>query len=80
MRARALPYVLGGRDFVVSASPGSFDLAVGDEHYAGLPVGPADDPELAATGVITALAIGGLGVRMRTEWVALGAHAAAARE
>jgi hypothetical protein len=80
LRARALPYVLGGRDFVVAGSTAAFDLAVGDERYVDLPVGPGDDPELAATGIVTALAIGALGVRMRAEWVDLGARAAAARE
>lgn len=80
MRARALPYVLGGRDFVVTGSTGSFDLVVGDERYVGLPAGPGDDADLAATGIVTALAIGAFGVRMRTEWVELGARAAAARE
>ena len=80
MRARALPYVLGGRDFVVGRSARTLDLEIGDERYAGLGLGPSDDPELAATGIVTALAIAALGVRMRPEWVELGAQAAAARE
>ena len=80
MRARALPYVLGGRDFVVSGSGKILDLAIGGERYAGLALGPSDDPDLAATGIVTALAIAALGVRMRPEWVELGAQAAAARE
>ena len=80
MRHRALPYVLGGRDFVVSGSGTTLDLAVGEERYAGLALGPGDDPELAATGIVVALAIAALGVRMRTEWVELGAQAASARE
>lgn len=80
MRARPLPYVLGGRDFVAAASGSVMELAVGDERYAGLALGTADDPGLAATGIVTALAVAALGVRMRTEWVELGAQAAAARE
>jgi hypothetical protein len=80
MRSRALPYVLGGRDFVTSAADGALALAVGDERYPELALGTADDPELAATGIVTALAIAALGVRMRPEWVELGARAAAARE
>jgi len=80
MRARALPYVLGGRDFVVTASGKTLTLAVGDERYAELALGPRDDPELAATGIVTALAIAAQGVRMRPEWVELGARSAAARE
>jgi hypothetical protein len=80
MRARALPYVLGGRDFFASAAGAGMDLVVGDERYADLAVGEGDDPELAATGIVTALAIAALGVRMRPEWVESGAGAAAARE
>jgi len=77
---RALPYVLGGREFVVESSGSNFALAVGEEHYAALGLGPGDDPALAATGIVTALAIAALGVRMRSEWVELGATAAAARQ
>jgi len=80
MRARTLPYVLGGRDFVATAAGAGMGLAVGDERYSGLDLGAGDDPELAATGIVTALAIAALGVRMRPEWVELGARAAAARE
>jgi hypothetical protein len=80
MRARALPYVLGGRDFVATASGPTLTLSVGDERYAELALGPGDDPELAATGIVTALAIAAQGVRMRPEWVELGARAAAAAE
>jgi len=77
LKGRALPYVVGGRDFVVEASASAFALAVGDERYAELALGPGDDPDLAATGVVTALAIASFGVRMRAEWVELGAGAAA---
>jgi len=77
LKGRALPYVVGGRDFVVERSPTAFGLAVGDERYSELPLGPGDDPDLAATGVVTALAIASFGVRMRAEWVELGAASAA---
>lgn len=80
MRERALPYVLGGRDFAVTAAGPAMGLSVGDERYSDLALGAGDDPELAATGIVTALAIAGLGVRMRPEWVEQGAQAAAARE
>lgn len=80
MRAHALPYVLGGRDFGATVSGQTFALVVGDERYPELPLGTGDDPELAATGIVTALAIAALGVRMRPEWVELGARAAAARQ
>ena len=80
MRQRALPYVLGGRDFAVTAAGSVMGLSVGDERYSDLALGSGDDPELAATGIVMALAIAALGVRMRPEWVELGARAAAARE
>jgi hypothetical protein len=79
-RGRALPYVLGGRDFVTTTAGTTMDLAVGAERYPELALGAGDDPDLAATGIVTALAIAALGVRMRPEWVELGARAAAARE
>lgn len=77
LKGRALPYVVGGRDFLVERSGTSFGLAVGEERYAKLALGPGDDPDLAATGIVTALAIASFGVRMRAEWVELGAGAAA---
>jgi hypothetical protein len=80
MRKRALPYVVGGRDFAVTAAGAVMGLSVGDERYSDLALGAGDDAELAATGIVTALAIAALGVRMRPEWVELGARAAAAPE
>jgi len=80
MRRRALPYVVGGRDFAVTVTGSLMGLSVGDERYADLALGVGDDPELAATGVVTGLAVAALGVRMRPEWVEQGARAAAARE
>ncbi len=80
MRARALPYVLGGRDFIAAATGRTFELVVAGERYPELVLGESDDPDLAATGVVTALAVAALGVRMRPEWVELGARAAAARQ
>lgn len=77
LASRALPYVVGGRDFAVDGGASAFTLAVGEERYADLPLGPGDEPALAATGVITALAIAAFGVRMRPEWVERGADAAA---
>jgi len=80
MRQRALPYVVGGRDFTVTADGSVMELSVGDERYSDLALAAGDDPELAATGIVMALAIAALGVRMRPEWVELGSRAAAARE
>jgi hypothetical protein len=80
MRRRALPYVIGGRDFVVTAAGSLMGLSVGDERYSDLALGAGDDPELAATGIVMALAVAAFGVRMRPEWVEQGARSAAARE
>ena len=78
--ARKVTLVLGGRDFVVEAGATAMALTVGDERYPELALGAGDDPELAATGIVTALAIGAFGIRMRPEWVESGARRAAARE
>jgi hypothetical protein len=75
-----LPYVLGGRDFTAAATGRTFALTVADERYPELALGDGDDPDLAAAGIVTALAVAALGVRMRPEWVELGARAAAARQ
>ena len=78
--ARELPLVLGGRDFEVQIGAAGMDLRVAGERYPALAIGPGDDPELAATGIVAALGIGTLGVRMRPDWVELGARAAAGRQ
>jgi hypothetical protein len=80
MAKRSLPYVVGGRDFHAQAAGSRMDLMVGDERYAALAIGPGDDPELAATGIVAGLAVATFGVRMRPEWVERGAEIAAARE
>ena len=79
-RARGVTVILGGRDFAVEPAGATMDLVVGDDRYAELALGAGDDPQLAATGVVTALALGAFGVRMRPEWVETGARTAAARE
>ena len=79
-RARGVTVILGGRDFTVESAGVTMDLVVGDERYAELALGVGDDPQLVATGVVTALALGAFGVRMRPEWVETGARMAAARE
>lgn len=81
-RARNVTLVVGGRDFVVSAAETGIAmvLTVGDERYPELALGAGDDPELAAAGIVTALALGAFGIRMRPEWVESGARRAAARE
>ena len=77
---RDVRIVLGGRDFMVEARATTMALSVGDERYPELALGAGDDPELAATGIVTALALGAFGVRMRPQWVETGARSAAARE
>jgi len=51
MRQRALPYVLGGRDFAVTTAGSVMGLSVGDERYSDLALGSGDDPELAGVAV-----------------------------
>lgn len=80
LATRGLPYVLGGRDFGVRIDGAGLEITVRDERYDALAVGPGDDPALAATGIVTGLAIASFGVRMRTEWVERGAEIAAARQ
>ena len=79
-RARGVTVIVGGRDFTVDAAGVTMVLTVGDERYPELALGSGDDPKLAATGIVTALALGAFGVRMRPEWVEAGARRAAARE
>jgi len=78
--ARDVTLVLGGRDFIVEAGDAAMTLTVGDERYPELALGAGDDPDLAAAGIVTALALGAFGVRMRPEWVESGARRAAARQ
>ena len=79
-RTRGVTLIVGGRDFTVGSAQGTMDLVVGDERYPELALGAGDDSQLAATGIVTALAVGAFGVRMRPEWVETGARRAAARE
>lgn len=79
-RARRVVLIAGGRDFLIGPAAAGLDLAIGDERYAGLALRRGDDPRLAATGIVVALGLGTLGVRMRPEWVEQGARLAAARE
>lgn len=78
--ARELPLVLGGRDFEAQRSAAGMDVRVADERYSGLALGAGDEPELAVVGIVAALGIGTFGVRMRPEWIEVGARAAAARQ
>lgn len=81
-RERGVTLVIGGRDFIAEVEPTgeTMRLVVGDERYAALALGRGDDVDLAATGIVAALALGTFGVRMRPEWVEGGARNAAARE
>ncbi len=73
--------LVGGRDFTVSAGDGPvMTLSVGGESYASLALGAGDDAGLAATGIVAALGLGALGIRMRPEWIERGARRAAGRE
>lgn len=76
---RALPLLLGGRDFTAEDVDGGSDVIVAGERYAALPRGEHVEGWILATGIAAALGVGALGVRMRSEWVVAGAREAARR-
>lgn len=76
---RALPLLLGGRDFTAEDVADGSDVIVAGERYAALPRGEHVDGWMLATGIAAALGVGALGVRMRNEWVVSGARQAARR-
>lgn len=76
-RRQGSPVLLGGRDFTYDADLNGIDLHVGGESYRGLARGGAADPADLVTGIVAALGLGALGIRMREEWVREGAEAAA---
>lgn len=77
---RALPLLLGGRDFTSEDGASGSDVLVAGERYAALPRGSGTEGWELATGIAAALGVGALGVRMRTEWVIAGAHEAVRRQ
>ncbi len=77
---RALPVLLGGREFTSEDADGHSDVIVVGERYAALPRGADTEGWELATGIAAALGVGALGVRMRTEWVIAGAREAARRQ
>ena len=74
---RALPLLLGDREFSYEDADGTTDVTVAGQRYAALPRGPDVAGWELATGVVAALGIGALGVRMRDEWIVEGARSAA---
>jgi hypothetical protein len=74
---RALPLLLGDREFTHEDHDGTSDVTVAGQRYAALPRGRDVAGWELATGVVAALGIGALGVRMRDEWIVAGARAAA---
>lgn len=77
--SRGLPALLGGRDFTSEDGDLTSDVIVAGERYAGLPRAAGGDGWILATGVCAALGVGMLGIRMRPEWVVMGAREAARR-
>ena len=75
--ALAVPLLLGGRDFWHEDRGGETDVHVAGERYPGLPRAAGASGWEVGTGVAAALGLGVLGVRMRPEWVVVGAEAAA---
>ena len=76
-KARALPLLLGDREFSHQDDGDRTDVTVAGQRYAGLARGRDVDGWELATGVAAALGIGALGVRMRDEWIVAGTRAAA---
>lgn len=74
---RALPLLLGDREFSHEDRGATSDVVVAGQRYSDLPRAADVAGWELATGVAAALGIGALGVRMRDEWVVAGAHAAA---
>lgn len=75
---RAVPLLLGARDFTFDPREGSCDVTVAGERYAALPLPDGMEPWQLATGVAAALGVAALGVRMREEWIHAGVAAVAA--
>ena len=73
--ARGAPLALAERDFSHEDRGGLTDVRVAGVAYAGLPRGRLAGWELA-TGVVGALGLSAMGIRMRDEWVRAGAAAA----
>lgn len=74
---RALPLLLGDREFSHEDRETTSDVVVAGQRYASLPRAADVSGWELATGIAAALGIGALGVRMRDEWIVAGARAAA---
>lgn len=74
---RALPLLLGDREFTAEDRGTASDVVVAGQRYASLPRAADVAGWELATGIAAALGIGALGVRMRDEWIVAGARAAA---
>ncbi len=74
---RALPLLLGEREFSHEDQGARTDVIVAGQRYASLPRSADVSGWELATGIAAALGIGALGVRMRDEWIVAGARAAA---
>ena len=76
-KERALPLLLGDREFTFEDRGTETDVTVAGQRYASLPRARDVAGWELATGVAAALGIGALGVRMRDEWIVAGTRAAA---
>lgn len=75
---RAVPLLLGDRDFTFEPDEGSCDVTVAGERYAALPLPAGMQPWQMATGIAAALGVAALGIRMREEWIHAGVAAVGA--
>ncbi|HEX4745235.1 MAG TPA: hypothetical protein VFW12_11285 [Candidatus Limnocylindria bacterium] len=74
---RALPLLLGDREFTFEDRGAATDVTVAGRRYAALLRASGVAGWELATGVAAALGVGALGVRMRDEWIVAGTRAAA---
>lgn len=77
---RAVPLLLGDRDFTFEAGAGACDVTVAGERYAALPLPSGMLPWQLATGIASALGVAALGIRMREEWIHAGVAAVGASD
>ena len=76
-KERALPLLLGEREFTFEDRGTATDVTVAGQRYASLPRARDVAGWELATGVAAALGVGALGVRMRDDWIVAGTQAAA---
>lgn len=67
--ALGIPAMIGGRDHAVDERAGELAFSVRGEPYVTFAPVAGLSPDVLATGIAAALALGVMGIRMREEWV-----------